>query len=167
VHHRLRLLAFPMRTRSAHGRWSDAGSPSFRRDLFTRDVAFDPGGRAVPRLTALPMLRLLRTRSESLRSLLGQPMLPPCHRPPPSHLPTGTIWSATRSFSPAASTALTAGGWAAAPGCGLRGSIEGGPAEQIDRSVDRRHLVAPDASDCLRLRENCARVPSAPSRRLR
>src|SRR5262252_6525152 len=32
VHHRLRLLAFPMRTSSAHGRWSDAGSPSFRRD---------------------------------------------------------------------------------------------------------------------------------------
>jgi hypothetical protein len=50
---------------------------------------------------------------------------------------------------------------------GLQGSIEGGPAEQIDRSVDRRHLVAPDTSDCLRLRENCARVPSTPSRRLR
>src|SRR3974377_2433191 len=34
VHHRLRLLAFPMRTRSAHGRWADAGSPSFRRAAF-------------------------------------------------------------------------------------------------------------------------------------
>jgi hypothetical protein len=57
VHHRLRLLAFPMRTRSAHGLWSDAGSPRFRRDPCARDVALDPGGTAMPRVTALLMLR--------------------------------------------------------------------------------------------------------------
>src|SRR5829696_849043 len=57
VHHQLRLLAFPMRTRSAHGLWSDAGPPKFRRDPFARDVALDPGGTTMPRMTALPMLR--------------------------------------------------------------------------------------------------------------
>jgi len=46
VHHRLRRLAFPMRTRSALGLWSEAGSPRFRRDPFARDVALDPGGVA-------------------------------------------------------------------------------------------------------------------------
>jgi hypothetical protein len=40
------LLTFPMRTRSALCLWSDAGSPSFRRDPFARDVALDPGGTA-------------------------------------------------------------------------------------------------------------------------
>ena len=43
VHHRLRLLAFPMRTLGASCHRPDAGSPSFRRDLSTRDVLFDPG----------------------------------------------------------------------------------------------------------------------------
>src|SRR5712691_8593458 len=57
VHHRLRLLAFPMRTRSAQGLWSDAGHPRFRRDPFARDVLFDPGRVAVPRITVLLMLR--------------------------------------------------------------------------------------------------------------
>src|SRR5271169_3864005 len=63
VHHRLRLLTFPMRTRSAHGLWSDAGSPSFRRDPFARDVALDPGGTTMPRITAL--LVLLSTMKQS------------------------------------------------------------------------------------------------------
>ena len=57
VHHRLRLLTFPMRTRSAQGPWSAAGYPQFRRDPFARDVALDPGGTSMPRLTALHMLR--------------------------------------------------------------------------------------------------------------
>src|SRR5262245_60684668 len=57
VHHRLRLLTFPMRTRSAHGLWSDAGYPRFRRDPFARDVALDPGGTTMPRIPALHMLR--------------------------------------------------------------------------------------------------------------
>ena len=57
VHHRLRLLTFPMRTRSAHGRWSEAGSPRFQRDPFARDVLFDPGRVTAPRVVVLLMLR--------------------------------------------------------------------------------------------------------------
>jgi hypothetical protein len=57
VHHRLRLVTFPMRTRSAHGLWSDAGYPRFQRDPFARDVALDPGGTTMPRITASLMLR--------------------------------------------------------------------------------------------------------------
>src|SRR5215470_7748048 len=45
-----------MRTRSAHGLWSDAGYPRFQRDPFARDVALDPGGTTMPRITALHML---------------------------------------------------------------------------------------------------------------
>src|SRR5262249_61506151 len=76
-------LVFPMRTRSAHGRWSDAGSPSFRRDPFARDVALDPGGTTVPRLTALPMLRsTMKTVSapaiRSFRGSLPHPTQPLC-----------------------------------------------------------------------------------------
>ena len=56
VHHRLRLLTFPMRTTSAHGLWSDAGYPRFRRDPCARDVALDPGGTTMPRMAALHML---------------------------------------------------------------------------------------------------------------
>jgi hypothetical protein len=83
VHHRLRLVAFPMRTRSAHGRWSDVGYPSFRRDPFARDVALDPGGTTVPRLTALPMLRsTMKTVSapaiRSFRGSLPHPTQPLC-----------------------------------------------------------------------------------------
>ena len=83
VHHRLRLLAFPMRTRSAHGRWSDAGSPSFRRDPFARDVALDPGGTTMPRITASHMLRsTMKTVSapaiRSFRGSLPHPTQPLC-----------------------------------------------------------------------------------------
>src|SRR5262249_14625215 len=53
-------------TRSAHGLWPDAGSPRFRRDPFARDVLFDPGRTAVPRITALLMLRSAAT--DNLRS---------------------------------------------------------------------------------------------------
>src|SRR6266516_3567420 len=49
VHHRLRLLAFPMRTRARLR--SDAGPPRFRRDPSARDGLFDPGWAAVPRMT--------------------------------------------------------------------------------------------------------------------
>ena len=56
VHHRLRLFAFPMRT-SAIPLWPNAGPPKFRRDPFARDVLFDPGRAAKPRLTALLILR--------------------------------------------------------------------------------------------------------------
>ena len=43
VHHRLQLVAFPMRTLGASCHRPDAGYPSFRRDPSTRDVLFDPG----------------------------------------------------------------------------------------------------------------------------
>src|SRR3974390_155415 len=56
VHHRLRLLAFPMRARAAHGLWPSVRSPRFRRDPFVRDVAFDPGRATAPRMTAPHML---------------------------------------------------------------------------------------------------------------
>ena len=50
VHHRLQLLAFPMRTKKfEHCLWPDAGSPSFRCTPFARDVFFDPGRVATPR----------------------------------------------------------------------------------------------------------------------
>src|SRR5262252_6024197 len=56
VHHRLWLLAFPMRTR-ADLPWPNAGPPKFRRDPFARDGLFDPGRSAVPRIAALLILR--------------------------------------------------------------------------------------------------------------
>src|ERR1700730_4701303 len=65
VHHRLRLLAFPMRTAVAQPRWPDAGPPSFRRDPCVRDGLFDPGRVAAPRITVLLMLR--SAAKESLR----------------------------------------------------------------------------------------------------
>src|SRR5262245_57057455 len=83
MHHRLRLLAFPMRTRSAHGLWSDAGPPRFQRDPCARDVALDPGGTTMPRMTALLMLRsTMKTvsapASRSFRGSLPHPTHPLC-----------------------------------------------------------------------------------------
>src|SRR5262249_56973509 len=57
VHHRIRLLAFPMRTTAYSCQWSDAGSPSFQRSPFAPDVLFDPGGATAPRITVPLMLR--------------------------------------------------------------------------------------------------------------
>ena len=57
VHHRLRFLTFPMRTRAEHCRWPSVGSPSFRCVPFARDVLLDPGRTTVPRITALLVLR--------------------------------------------------------------------------------------------------------------
>ena len=57
VHHRLRLLTFrcgPSLSLDTDGQSRD---PSFRRDPFARDVLLDPGGTAMPRMTALHMLR--------------------------------------------------------------------------------------------------------------
>src|SRR6516162_1030357 len=83
VHHRLRLLTFPIRTRSAHGLWSDAGYPRFRRDPFARDVALDLGGTTMPRIAALHMLRsTMKTVSapaiSSFRGSLPHPTHPLC-----------------------------------------------------------------------------------------
>jgi len=71
------------RTRSAQGLWSDVGSPSFRRDPFARDVALDPGGTAMPRITAPPILRsTMKTVSapavRSFRGSLPHPTQPLC-----------------------------------------------------------------------------------------
>jgi hypothetical protein len=56
VHHRLSV--FPSRCGPEAGLpWPNAGSPKFRRDPFARDLLFDPGRRAWPRLAALSMLR--------------------------------------------------------------------------------------------------------------
>src|ERR1044072_1853528 len=59
VHHRLRLLAFPMRTNllsTRTRRRPDTRSPSFRCDPFARDVASDPGRVTAPRITVPHML---------------------------------------------------------------------------------------------------------------
>src|SRR5258708_22944939 len=53
VHHRLRLLAFPMRTVGLVSRRPDAGPPRFRRCPSARDQVFDPGWATAPRVTAL------------------------------------------------------------------------------------------------------------------
>src|SRR4029077_7830392 len=53
LRHRLRFLAFSMRTRVEHCLWPDAGSPSFRCIPFARDVFFDPGRGATPRINGI------------------------------------------------------------------------------------------------------------------
>ena len=58
VHHRLRLLTFPMRTavHKQRRRRPDTRPPRFRCDPFARDVAFDPGRASAPRITVPHML---------------------------------------------------------------------------------------------------------------
>src|SRR5207245_7724277 len=55
VHHRLRLLAFPLRTRARLR--SDAGPPRFRRDPSARHALCHPGRVAMPRTTSLLIWR--------------------------------------------------------------------------------------------------------------
>ena len=79
VHHRLRLLAFPMRTASLSGWRPNVGSPSFRRDPFARDVLLDPGRATMPRITALLMLRSAPTTASApainpFRGSIAHPM---------------------------------------------------------------------------------------------
>src|SRR5207247_6942774 len=113
VHHRLRLLAFPMRTRSAHGLWSDTRAPRFRRDPCARDVALDPGGTTMPRIAALLMLRsTMKTVSapaiRSFRGSLPHPTHPLCtlrvrrHRRFTQHsLPGGLLGLTWAGLAPA------------------------------------------------------------------
>ena len=62
-------------------RWSDAGYPRFRRDPFARDVAFDPGGTTMPRITALHMLRsTMKTVSAPAISSFRGSIPHPTHR---------------------------------------------------------------------------------------
>src|SRR6266702_6865935 len=57
VHHRLRLLTFPMRTLGGNVPiGSNVRSPRFRRDPFVRDVVFDHGRASAPRITGPHML---------------------------------------------------------------------------------------------------------------
>ena len=56
VHHRLRLLTFPMRASRLCSLWPDMRPLRFRRVPFGRDVAFDPGGATAPRITMPHML---------------------------------------------------------------------------------------------------------------
>src|SRR5260370_5169016 len=83
-----------MGTRSAHGLWSNAGYPRFQHDPFARDVALDPGGTTMPRITALHMLRsTMKTvsarASSSFRGSLPHPTQPlctaSCSASPPPH----------------------------------------------------------------------------------
>jgi len=56
VHHRLRLLAFPMRTARISACRSVARPPRFRRVPFLRDVVFDHGRASAPRIAVPHML---------------------------------------------------------------------------------------------------------------
>src|ERR1700738_3918627 len=53
VHHRLRLLTFPMRTRPLCSLWAGMRPLRFRRVPFGRDGTFDPGGATASRI-AMP-----------------------------------------------------------------------------------------------------------------
>ena len=61
----------------------DVGYPSFRRDPFARDVLLDPGGTAMPRMTALHMLRstistVSAPANSSFRGSITHPTQPLC-----------------------------------------------------------------------------------------
>ena len=74
VHHRLRLLAFPMRTGQPASRGRpDAGPPRFRRDPSRRDVVFDSGRASAPRIAGPHMLpSTLLTVSASASFLISE-----------------------------------------------------------------------------------------------
>src|SRR6202023_3542832 len=56
VHHRLRVLTFPMRTSRLCSLWPNMRPLRFRRAPFGRDVAFDPGGATASRIAMPHML---------------------------------------------------------------------------------------------------------------
>jgi hypothetical protein len=68
VHHRLQLLAFPMRTGGLKTERSDAGSPSFRRSPFARDVFLEsvrafyvaPASLTIRRSMSLIIARMMK-----------------------------------------------------------------------------------------------------------
>src|SRR6516165_410324 len=144
VHHRLRLLVFPMRTRSAHGLWSDTRYPSFRRDPFARDVALDPGGMTMPRIPASLMLRsTMMTVSapaiSSFRGSLPHPTQQLCtlrvrrHRRLTQHsLPGGLLGPTWAGLAPADRASF----------CWRLPSLDNlvGAAEQRDRHRDAERL---------------------------
>src|SRR5664280_3416615 len=83
VHHRLRLLAFPMRTRSATCLWSDVGSPGSRARNLRTCQCLRP--RRVVQVLALALLDLLPSATQTasapgisfLSRLNGWPMRSP------------------------------------------------------------------------------------------
>src|SRR5436305_1484974 len=78
VRHRLRLLAFPMRTEGACRLRSNAGPPRFRRGPLLRDGVFDHGRASAPRITELHMLpSTLLTASASASFCLSRLNSPP------------------------------------------------------------------------------------------
>src|SRR5271154_419791 len=54
VHHRLRLLAFPMRASRLFSLWPDVRPLRFRRGPFVRDVVSDTGGATAPGALTVP-----------------------------------------------------------------------------------------------------------------
>jgi hypothetical protein len=100
--------------------WSDAGSPSFRRAPSTRDVLFDPGRAAAPRISVLLILRsttetVSAPATSPFRGSITHPMQQLCtlrgrrylrltqHSPPGSLL--GLTWA---GLSPAERASLLA-----------------------------------------------------------
>src|SRR5450759_5822625 len=107
VHHRLRLLAFPMRTRSATCLWSDVGSPGSRARSLRTCQCLRP--RRVVQVLALALLDLLPSATQTasapgisfLSRLNGWPARSPADASPTSsRIPahgSGPMWFATPS----------------------------------------------------------------------
>src|SRR6266851_1792181 len=89
VHHRLRLLAFPMRTKAVCRRWPNVGSPRFRRDPFVRDGVFDLGRASAPRI-AVPHMLPSATLKASASAIL---LLSRLNRPPRTIAVYASPWS--------------------------------------------------------------------------
>src|SRR5712691_571070 len=89
VHHRLRLLAFPMRARAGCRRWTNVGSPRFRRDPFVRDRVFDLGRASAPRITVPHMLPSATLKASASAILL----LSRLNRPPRTIAVYASPWS--------------------------------------------------------------------------
>ena len=159
VHHRLRLLAFPMRTAvlmtSTHSRRSNPRYPRFRRDLFARDVALDPGGMTMPRITALHMLRstmntVSAPASSSFRGSLPHPTHPLCtlrvRRQPPPHATLASRRPAKPYLGRSCSGWIAPAEQSGAIRCGVGGAKGGdqgecGPAAQAPNSAPHKRVT--------------------------
>src|SRR3984957_8448741 len=79
VHHPLRVLTFPMRTRRLCSLWPDMRPLRFRRVPFGRDVAFDPGGATASRIAMPHMLPSTVPSVSASAKLLLSWLNPPPH----------------------------------------------------------------------------------------
>src|SRR5208283_3915671 len=107
VRHRLRLLAFPMRTTMATCRWSDLGSPGSRARSMRACQVLRP--RRVAQVLALALLDILPSTTQTasapgisfLSRLDGWPVRSPADASPTSsRMPahgSGPMWFATPS----------------------------------------------------------------------